>query len=80
MENNTYLKPCPFCGSDKLKLDSVSKYKFQRGYVYTLSVRCNKCHARGGTASGDVLGARERAIFNWNVRLADMEIRMEDSE
>ena len=42
------LKPCPFCGSNKLKL--VKKRKRYKGHnAYTASVRCNCCHARGGT-------------------------------
>jgi Lar family restriction alleviation protein len=36
------LKPCPFCGSDKLKVDN------RKG---TYSIRCNRCHARGCTSS-----------------------------
>lgn len=80
MGNDTRLKPCPFCGSDKLKVDSVSRYSGIRGYEYTFSVRCNKCHARGGTAKGGWIEAEERAIENWNFRMADMEIQMEDSE
>lgn len=38
------LKACPFCGSDKLKIDKTS-----RNGRSTYSVRCNSCHARGGT-------------------------------
>lgn len=42
------LKPCPFCGSNKLKLDKkIRRYKGRD--AYTVSVRCNCCHARGGT-------------------------------
>ena len=43
------LRECPFCGGDKLKID----YKSRNG-VESYSVRCNKCHARGGTASVDI--------------------------
>lgn len=42
------LKPCPFCGSDSLKLTKrKTTYKGQKAYV--ASVRCNRCKARGGT-------------------------------
>ena len=55
------LKPCPFCGSDKLKIDSKSgriHYYEKDGMnpwqnvVY--SIRCNCCHARGGAVSSDL--------------------------
>jgi Lar family restriction alleviation protein len=48
------LKPCPFCGGTKLKIDSKSKsISYRHVDVFTASVRCNVCHARGGTASGE---------------------------
>lgn len=44
------LKPCPFCGSDKLKL--VKKRTTYHGHkAYVASVRCNCCNARGGTVT-----------------------------
>ena len=50
------LKPSPFCGGTKLKIEhkSTSIYKADlRGVdAYTFSVRCNKCHARGATVTG----------------------------
>lgn len=54
------LKPCPFCGSKKLKLESKQKIVGYNGldmYVRnrTYSVRCNVCHARGGAVSGKVV-------------------------
>ena len=73
------LKPCPFCGGEKLKIDCRS-----RDAIETYSVRCNKCHARGGTTSiykGGVLAnqgyaalkelqeqAKLKAIEAWNTR------------
>lgn len=59
----TELKPCPFCGSTKLKLD---KKQTKAGYTgidalveqKTYSVRCNVCHARGGSAGGKVICSR----------------------
>lgn len=55
-----YLKPCPFCGSTKIKVDSKSVRVGSNGlddtvYRNTYSVRCNKCHARGGAVGGKVL-------------------------
>ena len=63
------LKKCPFCGSDKLKIE---KKKTQTRYYgigslenYTASVRCNVCHARGGTTSGFVRNRRFVEENNW---------------
>lgn len=56
----TELKPCPFCGSEKLKIEKKSKFDGTYG-LYTIveqntySVRCNVCHARGGDVGGKVL-------------------------
>ncbi|MBQ0099387.1 MAG: Lar family restriction alleviation protein [Firmicutes bacterium] len=45
------MKPCPFCGSEKLKIDSKTKTGLDCNWnsvtIYSYSVRCNKCHARG---------------------------------
>lgn len=53
-ELNRELKPCPFCGSDKVKVEGKTKKALSyEGLEHrTYAVRCNKCHARGGTASG----------------------------
>lgn len=56
------LKPCPFCGGTKLKVESKSVLD---GYIddicrverMTYSVRCNSCHARGGVAGGRVINS-----------------------
>ena len=65
------LKPCPFCEYDKLKLDQKT-----RGSNITYSVRCNRCHARGGTCSVDTYRKEEEhdktkceAIRKWNERI-----------
>jgi hypothetical protein len=56
--SNIKLKPCPFCGSDKLKTDGTSgpthyyeKDGMKNWKIIVCSVRCNKCHARGTTVS-----------------------------
>ena len=54
------LKPCPFCGSTKLKIESKSVLAGYNGLDQrvertTYSVRCNVCHARGGAVSGKTL-------------------------
>ena len=56
----TELKPCPFCGNEKLKLDRKSKFVGYNGLdmrveQHTYSVRCNVCHARGGAVGGKVM-------------------------
>lgn len=58
--NETKLKPCPFCGSTKLKIDKKSKLvNYRHVAIFTVSVRCSCCHARGGTVSGEVgIGSR----------------------
>ena len=54
------LKPCPFCGSTKLKVERKSRRVGWTGLDVpvnnmTYSVRCNKCHARGPAGGGRVL-------------------------
>lgn len=59
MSERTELKPCPFCGSTKVKVNGKYKKKWSYegvGHI-TCAVRCNKCHARGGTASGYIRNA-----------------------
>ncbi len=68
------LKPCPFCGSKKLKIQGTGR---RIGVIgtdepvtrETFSVRCNVCHARGGAVGGKViltrLRLRESELPNW---------------
>ena len=54
------LKPCPFCGGTKLKVDRKSRLARWNGLdmrveMHTYSVRCNTCHARGGAVGGRVI-------------------------
>ena len=50
------LKPCPFCGSENVKIGGHGKstrWARENGlHQVTYTVRCNYCHARGGTSSG----------------------------
>lgn len=74
------LKPCPFCGSTKLKINwktRKTRYSTYECFCYrTLSVRCNVCKARGGAVSGEI-GAHDteehkklkaKAVEAWNRR------------
>lgn len=58
MENNFECKPCPFCGSTKLKVDqktsSTTRWNSKTcksEKLVVVTVRCNKCHTRGPTVS-----------------------------
>lgn len=56
---NIELKPCPFCGSTKLKIECKRTLVGHTGLSdrvenHTFSVRCKVCHARGGAAGGKV--------------------------
>lgn len=58
--SDTKLKPCPFCGYNKLKIDRKRKRAGYTGlddivYYDTYSVRCPKCFSRGGAVGGRVL-------------------------
>ena len=71
------LKPCPFCGSTKLKVESKHNGTHYYSGTHTATVRCNKCHARGSTASCKVEKGKysadeltkQRAIDLWNRRV-----------
>jgi Lar family restriction alleviation protein len=74
------LKPCPFCGSVKLKLESKSVLAGYTGLderveQITYSVRCNVCHARGGTVGGKVLTslAQIRKRPHWATTETELE-------
>ena len=89
-DTKTTLKPCPFCGSTKLKIDSKGRtISYLHIDVITASVRCNICHSRGGTASGECgnyfsgipkseklttkAEIEQRAIEAWNRRENDAQ-------
>ena len=71
------IKPCPFCGSGKLKIVDKRKKAGFTGldapvYLASFSVRCNICHARGGTASGKVVDCADRLAPSWSVKEQDL--------
>ena len=75
------LKPCPFCGGTKLKIDqktsSSTKWKPETKRcepLVVVTVRCNKCHARGPTTSmyagwrdkpTELLAEKATEAWNW---------------
>ena len=70
------LKPCPFCGSTKLKLiEKTTKYKVH----YVAFIRCNSCYARGGTVTNPTItyavkeDVKARVIERWNKRVGEQE-------
>lgn len=81
------LLKCPFCGSDKLKVEHKNKFKdICRNFIrMSFSVRCNCCHARGGVVTRDISyndqtnaisEAKNEAINKWNMRaLGDIFVK-----
>ena len=83
------IEPCPFCGSNKTKIEYKGKdINYRHVRTITMSVRCNRCHARGGTVSGEVPNytfgkpdskklttikdLEKLAIERWNGRISDV--------
>lgn len=70
----TKLKPCPFCSSQKLKVNGKSKRNGYNQTVHrTLSVRCNNCHARGGVVSGDIPYHKSASISDMQIKCRALE-------
>lgn len=72
------LKPCPFCGSTKLKIDKKSVLDRHtrlgvRLERHTYSVRCNVCHARGRSIGGIVVDEKD-ALANCYKHTTDKEL------
>ena len=71
------IKPCPFCGNTKLKVESKHNGKWVGTGTHSAAVRCSKCHARGPTASCKAADSywsadkatEQRAIELWNERM-----------
>jgi Lar family restriction alleviation protein len=60
------IKPCPFCGSSKIKfLKHSSPYPAAR---YGVCIKCNDCGARSGLYLKE-----ENVITNWNRRADTLE-------
>lgn len=59
---NKELKPCPFCGSDRVYV----LHLYHQDAVYGNEVRCGDCGARITEAGKN---SREHAIRRWNRRV-----------
>ena len=66
------LKPCPFCGNIKLKIESKHNGKWSNIGTHSASVRCSKCHARGPTASCKVEKGKYHTDEETNIRAAEL--------
>lgn len=70
------IKPCSFCGNTSLKVESKHNGKWSDTGTHSATVRCNKCHARGGAASSKAgknvytasEEAKSKAVELWNRR------------
>lgn len=58
------LKPCPFCGSDRLKINETATRAF---------VECMACKARGPKHESQ-WESKPLAVHNWNIRKPDGEL------
>ena len=58
------LKPCPFCGSDRLKINETATRAF---------VECKACKARGPKHESQ-WESKPYAVHNWNVRKREQEL------
>lgn len=70
------LKPCPFCGGTKLKIDSKRTFNYGRGKHCSVSVRCMRCFARSPVVGINMPEnqfnerklCEEQAVEAWNRR------------
>lgn len=75
----TKLKPCPFCGGTKLKIDSKRTFRHGGKKHCSVTVRCMQCHARSPVVGilMDNMKYDEREICEkevaeaWNRRAGD---------
>ena len=76
------LKPCPFCGSTKLKIESKRTFNYNKRHC-SVTVRCMKCHARspvvGINVDNNQYNERElcesQVTESWNERVSEPEHR-----
>ena len=69
------LKPCPFCGSKRVRIVSVG-IKYERDYYWR--VKCDNCYAYGPYMMVSNLNSREAAEAKWNTRVELEELCAEN--
>lgn len=67
---NTYIKPCPFCGS------AVNSYKDSQDFIYPASRdrsvwQLNCCSEYGGCDASVLGDSPEDCVAKWNKRFLD---------
>jgi len=64
------LKPCPFCGGDKLIICETD-FGFEEQTVYAVSCRYDGCHGGIYALSHGYFETKDEAIEEWNTRAVD---------
>ena len=64
------LKPCPFCGSDKLLICETTFDANVEGLAYAVSCRVRECHGGIWALGSGCFETAEEAIAAWNTRAA----------
>lgn len=58
---------CPFCGGEKLKIESKRRKVRAGGYYQTRYMICKKCHARGPVISSSSTNALDSVAWDGEV-------------
>lgn len=68
------LKPCPFCGSDKVLVIGMADKPLD---CYRWHVECQECHCTGRHFHRDEGARREMAVAAWNRRVPGVGVPAE---
>ena len=79
MNDKPDLKPCPFCGGDKLIICETD-FGFEEQTVYAVSCRYPECHGGIYALSHGNFETKDEAIAAWNTRAVDPAAIREVSE
>lgn len=69
------LKPCPFCGGDKLIICKTD-FGFEEQTVYAVSCRYPECHGGIYALSHGNFETKDEAIAAWNTRAETAEAKL----